>query len=467
MQHCEESIVISNLTKQYDLFASRKDKVIKALGIQWMFPWRKVKSEQFQALNEVNLVVRKGERLGIVGHNGAGKSTLLKIICGNVLPTEGNVIVHGNIQALLELGTGFHPEFTGRENIVASLGYMGCDSGEIGSMINEIIDFAEIGDFIDQPIKTYSAGMYARLAFATATSIEPEILIIDEILGAGDAYFACKCMERMKELTERSGATVLFVSHDLGSVQQMCERVIWVDHGRIVMDDDPITVTKAYYAAMLKKDEARIVARNKRGADIEKAGARESLPYSLAEQAEKKMNLSPPQGKSNLSELNKEFVLYQKSSDKFFSDYADILSVKTFRNAEESIIFPYAEDIVVEVEVSAAMNIEDCYLVFSLYTVNNFVVAVGNWPLSGGLKKGRRSYSFIVRDPNLRQAEYLLSIALVENANLPTNEVVKYYARWNRAVSFKVDEGEVGGMPLGTIGLQLYPSIGSSMERTG
>ena len=258
----DTAIKINDLGKMYKLYRHPADKVLDAFGINhWLF-WRKQYYQEFWALRGLNLELKKGERLGIIGRNGAGKSTLLKIITGNVAATEGMVEVNGRVQALMELGTGFHPEFTGRKNIRASLAYQGLTPVEIQVKEEAIIDFSELDEFIDQPIKTYSAGMYARLAFTVATAVEPEILIIDEVLGAGDAYFAGKCVERMKKLTEESGATVLFVSHDLSSVQALCERVIWVDQGLIRFDDSPLSTIKQYSATIRKQEEARLKARD-------------------------------------------------------------------------------------------------------------------------------------------------------------------------------------------------------------
>lgn len=267
----DAAVKIQNLSKMYRLYRRPMDKVLDAFGLNF---WRKNYYQEFWALRDINLEVKRGERVGIIGRNGAGKSTLLKIITGNVQPTEGNVTVNGSLQALLELGTGFHPEFTGRENIRASLAYQGLSTREIAEKEEEIIDFAELEDFIDQPIKTYSAGMYARLAFSTATAIKPDILIIDEVLGAGDAYFTGKCVERMRTLTGE-GATVLFVSHDLASVQMLCERVIWIDRGRIKAEGEPLPIVKAYMAEVRKEEEIRLKAKDlriqkKRAAQIEK-----------------------------------------------------------------------------------------------------------------------------------------------------------------------------------------------------
>jgi len=260
----EDAIVIQSVGKMYKMYRRPADKMLDAFGVnRWLFR-RANNYQKFWALRDLNLVVKRGERLGIIGRNGAGKSTLLKIIIGNVAPTEGKLEVHGKIQALMELGTGFHPDFTGRQNINASLAYQGLTPAQIRNRMDEIVDFAELGDFIEQPLKTYSAGMYARLAFSVATSIEPDILVIDEVLGAGDAYFASKCLERMRRLTEETGATVLFVSHDLGSIQQICTRVVWIERGQVVANGSPLDVTKAYYASILLQEEQRLRKRNER-----------------------------------------------------------------------------------------------------------------------------------------------------------------------------------------------------------
>ena len=253
----EIAISIASLGKAYKMYQKPSDKVLDAFGLTRWMPWRRSPYREFWALRDLNLQIRRGERIGFVGRNGAGKSTLLKIIAGTIAPTEGAVTINGKVHALMELGTGFHPEFTGRENIRAALAYHGLDDAEISERVGEIIDFSELEDFIDQPVKTYSAGMYARLAFSASTSIRPEILIIDEVLGAGDAYFAGKCMDRMKKLTERDGVTVLFVSHDISSVQQLCTRAIWIDRGSVVEDGNTVDVAKAYYRSIQQEEALR------------------------------------------------------------------------------------------------------------------------------------------------------------------------------------------------------------------
>ncbi len=250
-------IRLKSVSKLYKLYRSKKAKILDLLGLSWLSDY-----EEFWALKDINLEIKRGERIGIIGPNGAGKSTLLKIISGNISPTEGEIYVTGTIQPLLEIGTGFHPEFTGRENIRASLAYMGFSHDQIKEKEEDIIDFAELEDFIDQPVKTYSSGMYSRLAFSVATAIEPDILIVDEILGVGDAYFASKSLERMKRLTEQSMTTVLFVSHDFISVERLCERCIWIERGKVIMEGETLDVTRAYSRNVKLREEQRLRAKN-------------------------------------------------------------------------------------------------------------------------------------------------------------------------------------------------------------
>lgn len=257
MSDSDPIISISGVSRLYKRYKHPRHRVMDALGIR--IPASSY--DEFWALRDIDIQVGKGERIGLIGRNGAGKSTLLNIVCGQLQPTSGTAVVRGKVQALMELGTGFHPEFSGRQNVMSSLAYQGVTGAQARSMLDEIIDFSELDEFIDQPVKTYSAGMYARLAFSTATAIRPEVLIIDEILGAGDAYFNAKCTERMRRLTEDSGATVLFVSHDISSVQALCNRAYWLEKGRVRMEGDTFSVSKSYYASILRQEEERLRAR--------------------------------------------------------------------------------------------------------------------------------------------------------------------------------------------------------------
>lgn len=199
----------------------------------------------FWALRNVDLEVRQGETLGIIGVNGSGKSTLLQIISGMLQPTSGSVKVHGRLTALLELGAGFHTEFTGRENIILNGATMGIPEKEMKRHLDQIIDFADIGEFIDQPVKLYSSGMYVRLGFAIATSVDPEILIVDEALAVGDIGFVFKCMNRMQQLRNQ-GTAIVLVTHDVQTVRSFCDQVLWLAHGTTMMKGGAQEVTSTY-----------------------------------------------------------------------------------------------------------------------------------------------------------------------------------------------------------------------------
>ncbi len=252
----ELAIQVSNVSKMYKLYRNNVAKLLDLFGISF-----KKSYEEFWPLKDINLSISKGEKVGIIGRNGVGKTTLLSLIAGNIRPSSGKIIVNGKVNALFVLGTGFHPEFSGLDNIFSSLAFQGITGKQARKLAEDIIEFSELEEFIDQPVKTYSSGMYARLAFTVATAIKPEILIIDEILSAGDAYFALKAIDRMKELTN-SGSTVLFVSHDLASLQKMCDRCIWLDRGNIQADGKTIDVIKEYASSIRKRDELRLLLKN-------------------------------------------------------------------------------------------------------------------------------------------------------------------------------------------------------------
>jgi lipopolysaccharide transport system ATP-binding protein len=257
------AIRFEQVGKMYKVFGSKLDTALDALSLPTFR--RDGRYREFWALRDIDLELARGARLGIIGRNGAGKTTLLKLVTGNVPPSEGNVTVNGDVQALLETGGGLHPEFTGRENIRASLGYLGLSRSDIEDAEREIAEFTELGRFLDQPFKAYSQGMQARLSFAIATTTQPEILIVDEILGAGDAYFFTRSTARMSQLIE-SGAGVLLVSHALDQVSRFCERTIWLDRGRIAMDGPTDEVVKAYERFIREMEDRRLRAKNEKAA---------------------------------------------------------------------------------------------------------------------------------------------------------------------------------------------------------
>ena len=217
------------------------------------------------ALKDVSLDIGRGEKVAIIGRNGAGKTTLLKIVTEAVRPTTGTIAFNGRVSPLLQIGVGFHGDFTGRQNVYASLAHMGITGAEAHRRFEQIVDFAELEEYIEQPMKTYSTGMTARLMFSTATAIDPEVLVVDELLGVGDAYFAHKSFERMRQMCAEAGTTLLLVTHDIYSALNLCDRFIWIDRGEVLMDGDGRSTVAAYEQSIKEQEEQRLRARNRLG----------------------------------------------------------------------------------------------------------------------------------------------------------------------------------------------------------
>ncbi|MDU5493963.1 MAG: ABC transporter ATP-binding protein [Clostridium perfringens] len=233
------AIRVKDLTKKYKLYQKRSERLANAFG-------KEKNIKEFYALKGVSFEINKGECVGIIGHNGAGKSTLLKLLTGVAFPTSGEIEINGRLASMLELGSGFNPELTGMENIYFNGSLNGLTKEEIDGKLKDILEFADIGNFIEQPVKNYSSGMFARLAFAVAINVDPDILIVDEILSVGDVGFQVKCMEKFNEF-KKKGKTILYVSHGLGTVKKFCDRAIWLQKGEIVDDGNSVIVVERYY----------------------------------------------------------------------------------------------------------------------------------------------------------------------------------------------------------------------------
>ena len=245
----EYAIQVKNVSKMYKLYDRNRDRIMDAFGLS-----KAPRYHEHYALHDLNFSVKKGETVGIIGTNGAGKSTILKIITGVLNPTDGEVDINGRISALLELGAGFNMEYTGIENIYLNGTMIGFSREEIDKKLDDILKFADIGDFVYQPVKTYSSGMFVRLAFAVAINIEPEILIVDEALSVGDVFFQAKCYKKFEDF-KKLGKTILFVSHDLGSVAKYCDRVVLLNKGAKIAEGNPKQMIGMYKKLLVNQLE--------------------------------------------------------------------------------------------------------------------------------------------------------------------------------------------------------------------
>ena len=246
------AITVTNLGKAYKQYPTRCSRLF-----EWMIPFSKPRHQLKWVLQDIHFKVDAGEAVGIIGINGAGKSTLLKMITGTTQPTTGNVSISGRVAALLELGMGFHPDFTGRQNVFMSGQLLGYNAKDLKQLMPAIESFAEIGDYIDQPVRVYSSGMQMRLAFSVATAVRPDILIVDEALSVGDAYFQHKSIDRIREYRQK-GTTLLIVSHDKLAIQTMCDRAILLDSGRVAKEGDPEEIMDFYNALLADRENENV-----------------------------------------------------------------------------------------------------------------------------------------------------------------------------------------------------------------
>lgn len=343
MEQKQEEIAISvdHISKVYKLYDKPMDRMVEALGLT-----KKKKYREHFALSDVSFQVKKGECVGIIGTNGSGKSTILKIITGVLNPTGGNLTVNGRIQALLELGAGFNQEYTGIENIYLNGTMNGFSEQEIKNRMQNILDFADIGDYVNQPVKTYSSGMFVRLAFSVAINIDPEILIVDEALSVGDVFFQAKCYHKFEEF-KKMGKTIIFVSHDLSSVSKYCDRVVLLNQGIKLgegspkeMIDDYKRVLVGQYELPESKSESSLLNDEQIQVAVQKKAAKDSssklLEYGTKEAVIEEFYMTDDQGtQSNAIIKGSEFTIHMKV--RFMADLpAPIFafSIKTAKGTE-------------------------------------------------------------------------------------------------------------------------------------
>ncbi len=239
----EDRIIVSHVYKTFNVYFDKANSLKEKI----LF-WNRNKKETREVLKDINLTIKNGEAVALIGVNGSGKSTLLKLITKIIYPNKGKIITNGKVTSLLELGAGFHPDFSGRENIYFNASIFGLNKKQIDDRLEQIIDFSELRDYIDNPVRTYSSGMFMRLAFAVAINVDADILLVDEILSVGDQHFQEKCINKMKEL-EKEGKTMVFVTHSLGQAEELCNRTIWLNNGQIAADGDTKEVIEKYLKA--------------------------------------------------------------------------------------------------------------------------------------------------------------------------------------------------------------------------
>lgn len=377
-------IEVRDLSKVYKLYNKPGDRIKESL-----FPKIfKNRTKDFYALNNVSFDIKPGETVGIIGKNGSGKSTLLKILTGVISQSSGEKKIQGNISALLELGAGFNPEYTGIENIYLNGTIMGFSKEEMKSKIDDIIEFAEIGEFINHPVKSYSSGMFVRLAFAVAINVNPEILIVDEALAVGDYRFQAKCYNKFEEL-KSMGKTILFVTHDVDAVRRFCTRALWIDSGKLIMDGNVNEVTSKYMEFITGNDK-------------------NATTY--------------PEKKS-------EAQIYDRSMNpinRFGSDVGVIKDVRVYNGEKETEVFSLYDDIrvLIDVEIPEDADLKNVGFAVSLKNKNGldlYVTTLHDEDMRFK-KHGKNTLTFKFRN-YMNCGEYTMTAALENRATAP----ISYY----------------------------------------
>ncbi|NJL61974.1 MAG: ABC transporter ATP-binding protein [Methylacidiphilales bacterium] len=395
----EIAISLSNVSKCFKRYNRPVDRLKEIL-----LPGKN-RSEEFWALRDIDIEIPRGQTVGIVGRNGSGKSTLLQIIAGTLTPTTGKVRVNGRVSALLELGSGFNPEFTGRQNVFFNGRLLGLSQKEIEDKFDEIASFADIGDFIDQPVKTYSSGMFVRLAFAVAVNVDPEVFIVDEALAVGDIIFQHRCMRRMRTLMD-SGVTTLFVSHDAGAIKTLCNWAVMIHDGRLYANGLPNIVITEYL---------KLVTDLELGSSIPKELAIDAQKDELNSTEETQLTeVIANNGKSDRLSSAK---LVRRGSGKALIETVQLLN--QYGDYSESPVFEFNEKVKLLIELKVHAELEGCIVGFLICDKNgNEIIGSNTFEENhfiGKLKIGDRlKIEFEFKLP-LKSASYSLTVAGAEN----------------------------------------------------
>lgn len=398
------AIKVENLSKCYAIFDKPRDRLLQMLA-----RGRKKFYREFWALQDISFEIKRGETVGIIGRNGSGKSTLLQLICGTLNQTSGNIEVNGRVAALLELGAGFNPEFTGRENVFLAASLYGLTQKEIAARFEQITAFADIGDFIEQPVKTYSSGMFVRLAFAVIAHVDADILVIDEALSVGDVFFTQKCMRFLRSHMERG--TLLFVSHDSAAVVNLCQRAIWLENGIIRSLDNSKLVTEQYLAALYESQQGK----SKVQVDSSKS-KQEKLPATRGKR-DQRLDFV------NCSNLRNDLEVFSFVPDAsaFGLRGATIENVRFCDSAGNQLTWVVGgEDVALEVEVQAHQMISGAIIGFylndrlgqTLFGDNTYLTYEDNPVVvdRGGQLIARFDFAM----PVLPHGQYTISVAIAE-----------------------------------------------------
>jgi ABC-type polysaccharide/polyol phosphate transport system ATPase subunit len=400
------AIELANVSKVYRRFSGNQFATLKSALLQRSILRDLQPKETFQALDDVTFSVPKGSTFAVIGRNGSGKSTALKLVAGITKPTSGTVQVEGRISALIELGAGFHPEISGRENVFINGIMLGLTKNEIKARFDEIVEFAELKDFIDAPVKTYSSGMYMRLGFAVAIHVDPDVLLVDEVLAVGDEGFTHKCLDKFAEF-KRRGKTILLVTHSLGLVERFCDDAVWLDHGKMLAEGDPKRVIGAYLIDVESAEEGYLA---KEDAKVqEEAAAAEAAPAS-----ETSAVAAEDQGPQNM---------FTADEGRWGSGGVAITGV-TLRDAagESGHVFHSGDVLTIDIGLKAERPCDDFVFGVAMFNTEGTCVYGTNTDIEkyvAGELSGEATVSFVIEALDLVEGTYKLDVAVHKKDGAP------------------------------------------------
>ncbi|MFS0555795.1 ABC transporter ATP-binding protein [Brevibacillus sp. 179-C9.3 HS] len=402
-------IRINNVSKSFKIYKERnstlKDRIIYR---------SKNRFELYHALDGVSLDIKKGETVGLLGRNGSGKSTLLKLLTGILYPNSGSIEMKGRVSSLLELGAGFHPDFTGRENIYMNASILGLNKREITKKLDEIIAFSELKEYIENPVRNYSSGMYMRLAFSVAIMVEPDILLIDEVLAVGDAAFQQKCMDQMLKL-KRKGTTIVFVSHDLGAMQKLCDRVVWINKGKVIEEGPPRKIIDQYLMFLGDEENNRLLAEE----SFEKVVLDDSI-IANTNQHEEQDKYDSVQESDNIERWGNRKI--------------EICEVKILDNTcKKRLSFISGEKMRIELKYKSNLDVDKPVFGIGIFTLDHVNcygtnTYIDNYQIRDFKKGDKGSIIFDVQSLDLVAGTYLVDVAAVSQDGEPYDYHSKKYS---------------------------------------
>ena len=408
------AIELVNVTKIYRRYSGKQFATLKSALLQRSILRELRPSEVFPALNEVSFNVPKGSTYGVIGRYGSGKSTALKLVAGITKPTSGTVRVHGRVSALIELGAGFHPEISGRENVYINGIMLGLSRREVQARFDEIVDFAELREFIDAPVKTYSSGMYMRLGFAVAIHVDPDVLLVDEVLAVGDEGFTHKCLDKFGEFRRR-GKTVLLVTHSLGLVERFCDEALWLDAGRAREHGDPRRIIDAYLTAVEQSEEHLLATTTAKAVAAAAAGV--AAASDVEKQRAAPETTSAQSGESELQDM------FKAVEGRWGSREVEITEVTLLNGAgEPSFVFHSGEAMAVRLTVSAKSPEVDFVFGVSLFNADGVCCYGTNTDLEEMASErldGGGQVTFAIDSLDLVEGTYKLDVAVHKRDGYP------------------------------------------------